>query len=112
MSQGVSNILGGYWQPPIPMSIIPDLQMLTLVPICGLPIEVADPVTALPTLSYRNTKKPTKTKWLLGKEYPTNIDIQCQRLLTSDVVENEQQKQTMENHMEGLHTNERVSIET
>ena len=59
------------------MSIICDLQMLTSVPIDGPLIEVADPLTALPTLLCRNMKKPTKAKWLLGEEYPTIINIEC-----------------------------------
>ena len=59
------------------MSIVPNLQMLTSVPIGGPPIEVVDPLTALPTLSCRNTKKPTKAKWLLGEEYLIEINIEC-----------------------------------
>ena len=59
------------------MSIVLDLKMLTLVRIDGLPLEVADPLTVMPTLSCRNTKKPTKAKWFLSKEYPTEINIEC-----------------------------------
>ena len=59
------------------MCVILDLQMLTSVPIGGPPIEVADPIIVVPTLSCRNMQKPTKAKWLLGKEYLTQMDIEC-----------------------------------
>ena len=58
------------------MSVVPELKMLTSVPIGGLAIEVADPLTAMPTLLCRNTKKLTKAKRLLGKEYSTKINIE------------------------------------
>ena len=59
------------------MFVVPDLKMLTSMPIGGLPIEVADPLTAMPTLPCRNMKKPTKAKWLLGEEYLIEINIEC-----------------------------------
>ena len=49
------------------MSVVPDLKIMTSVHIGGPPIEVAEPLTAMLTLSCRNMKKPTREKWLLGE---------------------------------------------
>ena len=59
------------------MFVVSDLKMLTIVRIGGQLIEVVDLLTTMLTLSCKNTKKPTKAKWLLGEEYPTKIDIEC-----------------------------------
>ena len=48
----------------------------TFVRIGGPLIESPDSLTDLKTLQCRNTKKPTKAKWLLGEEYPADIDIE------------------------------------
>ena len=58
------------------MSVVPDLKMLTSVHIGGPPIEVLGPLTAMLTLSCKNTKKPSKAKWLHGEGYPIEIDIE------------------------------------
>ena len=63
--------------PPIPVPIVHDVKMNALLHIGRPPIRCSTPLTALRTLYCRNTKKPTKAKWLLGKEYKKEIDIEC-----------------------------------
>ena len=46
---------------------------------CGIGgplIELSQGLTSYSTLSSKNTKKPTKAKWLLGEDYPTTVDIE------------------------------------
>ena len=44
--------------------------------IGGPPIESPHSLTGPQKLSCRNTKKPTKAKWLLGKDCPENVDVE------------------------------------
>ena len=47
--------------------------------ICGIggpPIELSQGLTPYLTFSSRNSKKPTKAKWLLRKDYPIVVDIE------------------------------------
>ena len=66
---------------PIPVPVVHDVQMNTLVRIGGPSIRCSASLTTLRTLYCRNTKKPTKAKWLLGKEYEMEIDIECKGLV-------------------------------
>ena len=75
------NSCEGIGGPPIPMSIVKDVQKNTLVRIGGPPIRCSTPLTTLCTLYCRNMKKPTKAKWHLGKEYQTKINIECKGLV-------------------------------
>ena len=46
---------------------------------CGIsspPIELPQGLTPYSTFSSRNSKKPTKAKWLLGEDYPIAVDIE------------------------------------
>ena len=75
------NSCEGIGSPPIPVLVVHDVQKNTFVRIGGPPIQCSAPLTALRTLYCRNTKKPTKAKWLLGKEYQTEINIECKGLV-------------------------------
>ena len=63
------------------MLVVHDVQKNTLVRISGAPIGCSAPLIALRTLYCRNTKKPTKAKWLLDKKYQTEINIECKGLV-------------------------------
>ena len=65
----------------LPVPVVHDVKMNALLRISGSPIQCSAPLTALHTLYCRNTKKPTKAKWLLGEEYETEIDIECKGLV-------------------------------
>ena len=51
--------------------------MNALLRVGGPPIQCSAILKALRTSYCRNTKKPTKAKWLLGDEYEMEIDIEC-----------------------------------
>ena len=71
------NSCDGIGGPPIPVPVVHDVQMNTLVRMSGPPIRCSAPLTALRTLYCKNMKKPTKAKWLFGDEYETEINIEC-----------------------------------
>ena len=49
--------------------------------IGGSPIRCSTILKALHTLYCRNTKNPTKAKWLLGDEYKMEINIECKGIV-------------------------------
>ena len=56
------------------------LQTVTIIGallrIGGLPIERPHSLTCPQQMSCRNTKKPTKAKWLLGEDCAENVDVE------------------------------------
>ena len=70
--------LGG---PLILVLVIQDVKMIALLSISGPPIRCSAILKALRTSYCRNTKKPTKAKWLLGDKYEMEIDIQCKGIV-------------------------------
>ena len=75
------NSSEGIGDPPILVPVVENLKMNALLRIGGPPIRCSAILKALRTLYCRNTKKPTKAKWLLGDKYEMEINIECKGIV-------------------------------